>query len=89
MLVLSRKVGEVINIGDDIQIKVIGIEGNRVKLAVGAPRSIQVCLAEKLEQRMSAALSGALDVAGEVIEQVIPLKSYMRRASVQRMPRVA
>jgi len=37
MLVLSRQSGEQIVIGEDITLTVVGIEGNRIKLAITAP----------------------------------------------------
>lgn len=42
MLVLSRKLNEDILIGDDIQIKVLGIEGNSVRIGINAPKNITV-----------------------------------------------
>ena len=42
MLVLTRKVNESINIGDDIVIKVVEIEKNKVKLGIEAPKSVSV-----------------------------------------------
>ena len=42
MLVLSRKIGETIVIGDQIQVKVLGIEGDQVKLGIVAPKSVKV-----------------------------------------------
>jgi carbon storage regulator len=42
MLVLSRKVGEKILIGDDIQITVVRVCQNTVRIGVEAPRSFQI-----------------------------------------------
>jgi len=42
MLVLTRKKGESIQIGDDIEIKVISIEGDQIKLGIDAPKSIDI-----------------------------------------------
>jgi len=42
MLVLSRKVGEKIMIGDNIVLEVVDIRGNNVRLAVTAPKDVQV-----------------------------------------------
>ncbi len=46
MLVLSRKTGEKINIGDDIVVEVRRVSGNRVTLAVEAPRSVRILRGE-------------------------------------------
>ncbi|MGZ4107122.1 MAG: carbon storage regulator CsrA [Tumebacillaceae bacterium] len=42
MLVLKRKVGEAIRIGDDIEIIVLDKEGDTVKIGINAPRSLKV-----------------------------------------------
>jgi carbon storage regulator len=42
MLVLTRKFGEVIIIGDDIKIVVLGIKGNQVRLGIEAAKDIPV-----------------------------------------------
>ena len=42
MLVLSRKVGEVLKIGDDIEIMVVRISPNTARLGISAPRHVNV-----------------------------------------------
>ncbi|WP_433744781.1 carbon storage regulator CsrA [Falsibacillus pallidus] len=42
MLVLTRKNGESIQIGDDIEIIVIGIKGDQVKIGINAPKHVEV-----------------------------------------------
>jgi carbon storage regulator len=42
MLVLSRKSGERIVIGENIEIKVVDIRGNQVRLAIEAPRDVSI-----------------------------------------------
>ena len=42
MLILSRKVGESIIVGDDITVTVVGVNGNQVRIGVNAPRDVQV-----------------------------------------------
>ncbi|WP_282033776.1 carbon storage regulator CsrA [Metabacillus indicus] len=42
MLVLTRKTGEVIKIGDDIEISVISISGDQVKIGINAPKHIDI-----------------------------------------------
>ncbi|PHS70190.1 MAG: carbon storage regulator [Cycloclasticus sp.] len=42
MLILTRKVGESLIIGDDVSIIVLGVKGNQVRIGVDAPKSISV-----------------------------------------------
>ncbi|MEX5340010.1 carbon storage regulator CsrA [Pseudomonas sp. I2] len=46
MLVIGREVGQVINIGDDIQLKIMAIDGGVVRFGISAPRQVQVHRAE-------------------------------------------
>lgn len=50
MLVLSRRVGESIRIGDDIEISIVEIrDGTTIKLGISAPRDVTVLRSELLE----------------------------------------
>ena len=42
MLILTRKVGESVAIGDDIQVSVVEIKGTQVKLGIRAPKDVTV-----------------------------------------------
>ena len=42
MLILTRRVGETIKIGDNITVTVLGVKGNQVRVGVGAPRDVAV-----------------------------------------------
>ncbi|MDL4839222.1 carbon storage regulator CsrA [Aquibacillus rhizosphaerae] len=42
MLVLTRRLNEAIKIGDDIQVKVLGIDGDQIKLGIDAPKNIDI-----------------------------------------------
>lgn len=46
MLVLTRKIGEAIQIGDDVTVEVLEVRGNRVRLGFSAPSSVSVHRAE-------------------------------------------
>lgn len=46
MLVLSRKLGEKIVIGDGIELMVVAVNGNRVKLGIAAPQSCRIVRSE-------------------------------------------
>jgi carbon storage regulator len=42
MLVLTRKKGETIMIGDHIELTVVGVEGDTVKIGIRAPRNVEI-----------------------------------------------
>jgi carbon storage regulator len=42
MLILTRRVGETLMIGDEITVTVLSIKGNQVKLGIGAPKDVPV-----------------------------------------------
>lgn len=42
MLILTRKAGENLIIGDDVTISVLGVKGNQVRIGIDAPKHIQV-----------------------------------------------
>ena len=42
MLILTRRIGETLMIGDEVTIKVLGVKGNQVRLGVNAPKDISV-----------------------------------------------
>ena len=42
MLILTRRVGETVVIGDDVTVTVLGIKGNQVRIGVKAPKTVSV-----------------------------------------------
>lgn len=46
MLVLSRKVGETIWVGDDVEIVITEIKGDQIKLGIQAPKSVEIVRGE-------------------------------------------
>lgn len=42
MLILTRRIGETLIIGDGIRVTVLGVKGNQVRVGVDAPRDVQV-----------------------------------------------
>ena len=42
MLILTRRMGETLMIGDDISITVIGVKGNQVRIGIDAPKDVSV-----------------------------------------------
>lgn len=49
MLILTRKLGESIHIGDQIEVKIVAIDGDQIKLGINAPREIDVHRSEIYE----------------------------------------
>ena len=52
MLVLSRKIGEEIVIGDNIRIKVLAVDGGKVRIGIVAPKNVTVDRQEVYDRRM-------------------------------------
>jgi carbon storage regulator len=42
MLILTRRVGETIMVGDEVQVTVLGIKGNQIRIGIKAPEEIAV-----------------------------------------------
>ena len=51
MLILQRKAGESLVIGDDITVRVISVDGTRVRLAIDAPEDIPILRSELITAR--------------------------------------
>lgn len=61
MLVLTRKIGESVLIGDDIEITLLDIKGDSVRLGIQAPRETRIQRAEILRAVMEENVSAATD----------------------------
>jgi carbon storage regulator len=42
MLILTRRIGETLMVGDDVTVTVLGVKGNQVRLGVNAPKDVAV-----------------------------------------------
>ena len=58
MLILSRRVGESVMIGDDVSITVLRVKGNQVRLGVNAPKSVAV-QREEISERIKPDVTAA------------------------------
>ena len=53
MLILTRRVGESLMIGDEVTVTVLGVKGNQVRVGISAPRSVAVHRQEIYERIQS------------------------------------
>jgi carbon storage regulator len=71
MLVLTRKSNQSIMIGDDIEVSVLSIMGEKVRIGIQAPRDIPVFRKEvylEIQQERNGTVAANADVRGEVDE---------------------
>lgn len=65
MLVLTRKKGEAIQIGDNIQVKVLAVEGDQIKIGIDAPEMIDIYRREiflAIQEQNNEAANVSLDL---------------------------
>lgn len=75
MLILTRRIGETLIIGDDVNITVLGVKGNQVRLGINAPKDVSVHREEiylRIQQEKTPT-DAAVEVApeNEVVEEVV------------------
>lgn len=67
MLILTRRVGETIVIGDDVVVTVLGIKGNQVRIGINAPKDVSVHR-EEIYQRIQQEKNTTTPVEEPVVE---------------------
>lgn len=71
MLILTRRLGETITVGNDVTITVIGVKGNQVRLGIDAPTEIAVHRAEiyeKIQREKATAQHSAEADAADMVK---------------------
>ena len=63
MLILTRRVGETVMIGNDITVTILGVKGNQVRVGINAPKDVAVHR-EEIYERIKREQQGDLDPDG-------------------------
>jgi carbon storage regulator len=66
MLILTRRTGETVMIGNEVTLTVLGVKGNQVRIGINAPKSVPVHR-EEIYERIKRELAG--DANGNVQEE--------------------
>ena len=70
MLVLTRRIGESIQIGDDIKLTVLTVQGQTVRMGIEAPKNIRVHREEIYEKIVEENRRAALEASNENLEKL-------------------
>ena len=84
MLILTRKLGESITIGDDIKVSVLGVHGRQVRLGIDAPQSVVVHREEIYVKVQEENRKASKSIKGDFMSMVKMLKG--RRGKTDDKP---
>jgi carbon storage regulator len=68
MLILTRRVGETLMIGDEVTVTVLGVKGNQVRIGVNAPKDVSVHREEIYERIQKEKEVGTDDIQETVVD---------------------
>ena len=80
MLILTRRVGETLMIGDEVSVTVLGVKGNQVRIGINAPKEVSVHREEIYEriQKEQESQAAGNDDAQPVIDDDQPVSDGNR-----------
>ena len=70
MLILTRRIGETLNIGDDVRVTVLGVRGNQVRIGINAPKDVPVHREEIYEKIKGLENSVVITELSQVLEHI-------------------
>ena len=73
MLILTRRIGEKLVIGDDVTVTILGVKGNQIRVGIEAPPEVQVHREEIYQRILKERAEGAGDNTAQ-----IPGKTFTR-----------
>lgn len=81
MLILTRKLGESINIGENIKVSVLGIHGRQVRIGIDAPMNV-VVHREEIYMRIQQENKKASSISGDLKGMVELLKGKIKKKNI-------
>lgn len=73
MLVLTRKLNQAIQIGDDIEIKILAVDGEQIKIGINAPKNVEIHRKEvylAIQEENQKATDASLDLLAQFSNQL-------------------
>lgn len=83
MLVLSRRLGESIQIGDDIDVTVVEVRGDMVRLGIKAPQKTQIWRKELWDAIVAENIAAAKAGSAELVMPTVPVSVFSKLGNLK------